>query len=121
MSTITAIESRSRLPAWSYFVLASVGAALGLWQVGFFDRQATIGKERQTSGVAVPGHGSAELQDVRAALMKSSPSVIAGANDPAAGSAAMDDYPIGDDSYAEVLAETAALQAAMTEEQANDR
>ncbi len=54
MSTITAIESRSRLPAWSYIVLAGVGAALGLWQVGFFDRQVRPERRGEASGVAAP-------------------------------------------------------------------
>ena len=120
MSTITAIESRSRLPAWSYIVLASVGAALGLWQVGFFDRQA--GKERKRRVLPSPvtsAQNCATSRVVAGAEVRRASLPVRMTQQPVI--AAMDDYPFGDDSDVEVLGETAALQAAMTAEEANDR
>ena len=37
-------ETALRLPAWTIAALAAVGVALGLWQIGVFDRSSNGGR-----------------------------------------------------------------------------
>jgi hypothetical protein len=46
-------EAALRLPAWTIAALVAVGVALGLWQVGVFDRSNNGG--RGTSALATTG------------------------------------------------------------------
>ena len=43
-------ERAPRLPAWAYAALGAIGFALGLWQLGVFDRAAV--REREATHVA---------------------------------------------------------------------
>jgi hypothetical protein len=112
-------ERAPRLPAWAYAALGAVGGALGLWQLGVFDRAAV--REQEATHVA-----TARQLDVAA---RPSPTVTSSGKS-AAESARDSDHDTTRstmtvdqaerDTDSGVREETSALQQALAAEMAND-
>ena len=111
-------ETALRIPAWMIAALFAVGVALGLWQVGVFDRSSHGG--RDTGALAIMGQPRALAAAPLADATAESASTTGRADGPEAEQPmdTLDRLP--GDIDPEVLAESNALQAALAAELASN-
>jgi hypothetical protein len=116
---VTHIEAAPRLPGWLIAALVVAGVALGLWQVGVFDR-SSAGRNGANAPV-VPGQSRALAGTAAAdATAAESASAYDRGNRSADGRPIKSiELPRGDPDP-EVRAESDALRAALAAEQASD-
>jgi hypothetical protein len=112
-------ETALRLPAWTIAALAAVGVALGLWQIGVFDRSSNGGRGK--GALASTG----QLRTVAAApsaeaATAASASTTGRANGPEAERPMDSPDRLPGDMDPDVLEESNALQAALAAEQSSN-